>query len=127
MYDSYGDGWQTTAPGDNVTTQELGVEVFIDGEVRNYAMCSQWNPWVGTPDCIPTADGYYAEVVVNIPAGSSVVTWSFAGDYYGEIGIQVLGVGEFDADGMWTGPMLYDAELAGSVPPGLLPISQCAN
>ena len=126
MYDSYGDGWQTTNAGDG-STQTLGLEVYIDGEVRNYAMCSQWNPWEGSEPCTPTADGYYAEQVVNIPDGAAVVTWTWNGDYYAEIGMEVLGVGEYDADGNWTGPMLFSSPGYGSLAPGLLPVSQCAE
>lgn len=135
MYDCWGDGWQTTGAGDNVTVQTQGLEVYVDGDVRNYMMCSNWNPWEGTPDCTP-GDGYYAEALVNIPAGSSVVTWSWIQDYYAEISIEVFGVGEFDTDGEWTGPILYssvgigtdvvnDCSDGGLIPPGLLPISQC--
>ena len=139
MYDCYGDGWQTTAPGDNVTVQTQGLEVYVDGDVRNYMMCSQWNPWEGTPDCTPTDDGYYAETIANIPEGSSVVTWSWINDAYAEIAIEVFGVGDFDATtGEWTGPLLYssvgignevlnDCSDGGLIPPGLLPISQCAQ
>jgi len=136
MYDCYGDGWQTTNAGDQ-TAQSQGLEVYVDGDVRNYSMCSQWNPWEGTPDCIPTADGYYAEALVPIPTGSSVVTWSWISDYYAEIAIEVYGAGDFDAGtGEWSGPLLYssvigddptDCNTGGLIPPGLLPISQCAQ
>ena len=126
MYDSYGDGWQTTNAGDG-SSQSLGLEVYIDGEVRNYAMCSQWNPWEGSEPCTPTADGYYAEQVVNIPVGSSVVTWTWNGDYYSEIGMEVFGVGEYDGSGNWTGPMLFSSPDPGTLAPGLLPVSQCAE
>ena len=137
MYDCWGDGWQTTNAGDG-TPQSQGLEVYVDGDVRNYSMCSQWQPWEGTPDCTATADGYYAEQLVDIPAGASVVTWSWINDYYAEIAIEVFGVGEFDADGEWTGDMLYssvgigtevlnDCSDGGLIPPGLLPISQCAQ
>ena len=137
MYDCWGDGWQTTNAGDG-TPQTQGLEVYVDGDVRNYSMCSQWQPWEGTPDCTPSADGYYAEQLVDIPAGSSVVTWTWINDYYAEIGIEVFGVGEFDADGEWTGDILYssvgigtevlnDCTDGGLIPPGLLPISQCAQ
>ena len=136
MYDCYGDGWQTTGAGDNVTVQTQGLEVYVDGDVRNYMMCSQWNPWEGTPDCTPTADGFYAETFANIPEGASVVTWSWIQDYYAEIGVEVYGVGEFDSNGEWTGPLLFssnggenptDCSTAGLIAPGLLPISQCAQ
>jgi hypothetical protein len=138
MYDCWGDGWQTTNAGDG-TPQSQGLEVYVDGDVRNYAMCSQWQPWEGTPDCTATADGYYAEQLVDIPAGSSVVTWTWINDYYAEIAIEVFGVGEFDATtGEWTGDMLYssvgigtqvlnDCSDGGLIPPGLLPISECAQ
>jgi hypothetical protein len=137
MYDCWGDGWQTTNAGDG-TPQSQGLEVYVDGDVRNYAMCSQWQPWEGTPDCTATADGYYAEQFVEIPAGSSVVTWTWINDYYAEIAIEVFGVGEFDGNGEWTGDMLYssvgigtqvlnDCSDGGLIPPGLLPISQCAQ
>jgi len=136
MYDCFGDGWQTTGAGDNVTEQSQGLEVDIDGTLSNLAMCSQWNPWVGTPACVPTADGFYAETIINIPEGTEVVTWSWINDYYAEIGVEVFGVGEFDSNGEWTGPLLYssnggenptDCSTAGAVVPGLLPISQCAQ
>ena len=137
MYDCWGDGWQTTNAGDG-TPQTQGLEVYVDGDVRNYAMCSQWQPWEGTPDCTATADGYYAEQLVDIPAGSNVVTWTWINDYYAEIGIEVFGVGEFDGNGEWTGDILYssvgigtevlnDCTDGGLIPPGLLPISQCAQ
>ena len=138
MYDCWGDGWHTTNAGDG-TPQSQGLEVYVDGDVRNYAMCSQWQPWEGTPDCTATADGYYAEQLVDIPAGSSVVTWTWINDYYAEIAIEVFGVGEFDATtGEWTGDMLYssvgigtqvlnDCTDGGLIPPGLLPISECAQ
>jgi hypothetical protein len=137
MYDCWGDGWQTTNAGDG-TPQSQGLEVYVDGDVRNYAMCSQWQPWEGTPDCTATADGYYAEQFVEIPAGSNVVTWTWINDYYAEIAIEVFGVGEFDGNGEWTGDMLYssvgigtqvlnDCSDGGLIPPGLLPISQCAQ
>ena len=137
MYDCWGDGWQTTNAGDG-TPQSQGLEVYVDGDVRNYSMCSQWQPWEGTPDCTATADGYYAEQLVDIPAGSNVVTWSWINDYYAEIAIEVFGVGEFDSNGEWTGDMLYssvgigtqvlnDCSDGGLIPPGLLPISECAQ
>ena len=137
MYDCWGDGWQTTNAGDG-TPQSQGLEVYVDGDVRNYAMCSQWQPWEGTPDCTATADGYYAEQLVDIPVGSNVVTWSWINDYYAEIAIEVFGVGEFDSNGEWTGDMLYssvgigtqvlnDCSDGGLITPGLLPITQCAH
>ncbi len=135
MYDCYGDGWQTTNAGDQ-STQTQGLEVFVDGDVRNYSMCSQWNPWGGTPACTPTDDGYYAEQLVDIPVGASVVTWTWINDYYAEIGVEVFGVGDFDDNGEWTGPLLYssnggenptDCSTGGLIAPGLLPISQCAQ
>ena len=79
MFDSYGDGWQTTTGGDG----GQGLEIDMDGVVTSVAMCSQW----GTFDfeCTPTSDGYNAVATVTIPAGTQSATWTWPGDYYGRL------------------------------------------
>jgi len=112
MTDSYGDGWQTTSGGDG----GLGLEIDMDGVITSVAMCSQW----GTYDfaCTPTADGYSATAIVTIPVGTESATWTFPGDYYGEIGLEITGP---------NGVVAYSALDPGSVSVGLLPVAICAQ
>ena len=44
-------------------------------------------------NCTPTNDGYFAVATVEIPDGTQSATWSFYGDFYGEIGLIVVGPG----------------------------------
>lgn len=112
MFDSYGDGWQTTTGGDG----GQGLEIDMDGVVTSVAMCSQW----GTFDfeCTPTSDGYNAVATVTIPAGTQSATWTWPGDYYGEIGLEILAP---------DGSVAFSALDPGTVPVGLLPVAVCAE
>jgi len=109
MFDSYGDGWQTTTGGDGGE----GLTIDLDGVVTSVAMCSQW----GTYDfeCTPTNDGYTASTTVNIPVGTQSAIWNFPGDYYGEISVQIIAP---------NGVIAYESETGGTIQ-GLLPIAVC--
>ena len=112
MTDSYGDGWQTTSGGDG----GQGLEIDMDGVITSVAMCSQW----GTYDfaCTPTSDGYSATAIVTIPVGTESATWTFPGDYYGEIGFEITGP---------NGQVAYSALDPGTATVGLLPVAICAQ
>lgn len=129
MYDNYGDGWQT---GSYDSGGALSVD--IDGTIVDVAMCSQWGTFAF--NCTPTNDGYFAVTTVEIPEGTQSATWSFYGDFYGEIGLIVVGPGgeiayssgTFLADG--SGPYgdgFLAADGFGAVGVGLLPVAVCAQ
>ncbi|MDA9573081.1 hypothetical protein N9R45_02905 [Flavobacteriaceae bacterium] len=109
MFDSYGDGWQTTSAGDG----GVGLTIDMDGVVTSVAMCSQWGSF--DFECTPTSDGYTASTTVNIPAGTQSAIWNFPGDYYGEISVQIIAP---------NGVVAYESETGGTIT-GLLPIAVC--
>jgi len=109
MFDSYGDGWQTTSGGDGGE----GLTIDMDGVVTSVAMCSQWGSY--DFECTPTNDGYTATAIVNIPAGTQSAIWNFPGDYYGEISVQIVAP---------NGVIAYESETGGTIQ-GLLPIAVC--
>ena len=109
MFDSYGDGWQTTEAGDG----GAGLTIDMDGVVTSVAMCSQWGSY--DFECTPTNDGYTATAIVNIPAGTQSAIWNFPGDYYGEISVQIVAP---------NGVVAYESETGGTIT-GLLPIAVC--
>ena len=109
MFDSYGDGWQTTSGGDGGE----GLTIDMDGVVTSVAMCSQWGSY--DFECTPTNDGYTATATVNIPSGTQSAIWNFPGDYYGEISVQIVAP---------NGVIAYESETGGTIT-GLLPIAIC--
>jgi len=109
MFDSYGDGWQTTSSGDG----GAGLTIDMDGVVTSVAMCSQWGSF--DFECTPTSDGYTATTTVNIPAGTQSAIWNFPGDVYGEISVQIIAP---------NGVVAYESETGGTIV-GLLPIAVC--
>jgi hypothetical protein len=109
MFDSYGDGWQTTSGGDGGE----GLTIDMDGVVTSVAMCSQWGSF--DFECTPTSDGYTATTTVNIPAGTQSAIWNFPGDVYGEISVQIIAP---------NGVVAYESETGGTIV-GLLPIAVC--
>ena len=109
MFDSYGDGWQTTSGGDGGE----GLTIDMDGVVTSVAMCSQWGSY--DFECTPTNDGYTATAIVNIPAGTQSAIRNFPGDYYGEISVQIIAP---------NGVVAYESETGGTIT-GLLPIAVC--
>ena len=98
MFDSFGDGWQTTDgdAGDGITiTLDDGASVIEVG------MCSYWGD--GGYNCVewPAGQGpgecgssycYTGpvEATVTIPDGTSKMVWYFPGDAFGEIKFEVL-------------------------------------
>lgn len=110
MFDVYGDGWQTTTGGDGGE----GLTIDMDGVVTSVAMCNQWGTYEF--ECTPTSDGYNATATVYIPEGTESAIWNFPGDYYGEIGLEIIAP---------NGVVAYSALEAGSVITGLLPIAIC--
>jgi len=109
MFDSYGDGWQTTSSGDGGE----GLTIDMDGVVTSVAMCSQWGSF--DFECTPTSDGYTATTTVNIPAGTQSAIWNFPGDVYGEISVQIIAP---------NGVVAYESETGATIV-GLLPIAVC--
>ena len=109
MFDSYGDGWQTTSAGDG----GVGLTIDLDGVVTSVAMCSQWGSY--DFECTPTNDGYTASTTVNIPAGTQSAIWNFPGDVYGEISVQIVAP---------NGVVAYESETGATIV-GLLPIAVC--
>ena len=109
MFDSYGDGWQTTEAGDG----GVGLTIDMDGVVTSVAMCSQWGSF--DFECTPTSDGYTASTTVNIPAGTQSAIWNFPGDVYGEISVQIVAP---------NGVVAYESETGATIV-GLLPIAVC--
>jgi len=109
MFDSYGDGWQTTEAGDG----GVGLTIDMDGVVTSVAMCSQWGSF--DFECTPTNDGYTASTTVNIPAGTQSAIWNFPGDVYGEISVQIVAP---------NGVVAYESETGATIV-GLLPIAVC--
>ena len=109
MFDSYGDGWQTTSGGDGGE----GLTIDMDGVVTSVAMCSQWGSY--DFECTPTNDGYTATAIVNIPAGTQSAIWNFPGDYYGEISVQIIAP---------NGVIAYESAQGATIT-GLLPIAVC--
>lgn len=83
MFDSYGDGWQTTGGlgGDGMTIE-------IDGVVTEFGMCTPYEPSPYT--CTQGADDFSATTTVEIPDGAISVKWTFPGDRYGEISFNIL-------------------------------------
>ena len=117
MYDGYGDGWQST-----------GVEVCIDGSCEALTIPEMW----------PTVTNF-GTTTVEVPEGTETLTWTWAGDTYGnEVYFLVYGPnGDLIFAGKGADEMLLysngaapseeiqaEAILMGA---GLLPIALCAG
>ena len=117
MYDGYGDGWQST-----------GVEVCIDGTCQDLTIPQLW----------PTVTNF-GTTTIEVPQGTETLTWTWAGDTYGnEVYFIVYGPnGDLIFAGKGAEEMLLysngaapseevqaDAILMGA---GLLPIALCAE
>tara|TARA_B100000989_G_scaffold288119_1_gene258513 strand:+ start:5246 stop:6178 length:933 start_codon:yes stop_codon:yes gene_type:complete len=117
MYDGYGDGWQST-----------GVEVCIDGSCEALTIPQLW----------PTVTNF-GTTTVEVPEGTETLTWTWAGDTYGnEVYFLVYGPnGDLIFAGKGADEMLLysngaapseeiqaEAILMGA---GLLPIALCAG
>ena len=91
MTDSYGDGWQTTTGGggDGITV------TLDDGTVLQVGMCSPYGSAAGTfleeaGGLCTTNDGSSASGTITIPDGTLSADWYFPGDFYGEIGFEIV-------------------------------------
>lgn len=117
MYDGFGDGWQST-----------GVEVCIDGSCEALTIPEMW----------PTVTNF-GTTTVEVPEGTETLTWTWAGDTYGnEVYFLVYGPnGDLIFAGKGAEEMLIysngaapseeiqaEAILMGA---GLLPIALCAG
>lgn len=82
MFDSYGDGWQTsdTAAGDGVTV------TLNDGTVFEVGLCSPYAASAFT--CTP--GDFSGSAIITIPAGTTSADWYFPGDAYGEISLEIV-------------------------------------
>ncbi|MDG1572093.1 hypothetical protein OZ410_07180 [Robiginitalea sp. M366] len=89
MTDSYGDGWQTTTGGggDGITV------TLDDGTVLEVGMCSPYGSaagtFLGSADCTAN-DGFSGTGTITIPVGTQTADWYFPGDFYGEIGFEII-------------------------------------
>lgn len=89
MTDSYGDGWQTSTGGGGA-----GITVTLnDGTVLEVGLCSPYGSAAGTflggTDCVPN-DGSSGTGTITIPEGTESADWFFPGDFYGEIGFEII-------------------------------------
>jgi len=110
MFDSYGDGWQTTDSGAGD-----GLICTIDGVENPVAMCSLWGEY--DFECAP--GDFEATQIVTVPEGAESAEWVFTGDFYGEISFDIYGP---------SGNLLYDSGEPGAAPVGtLLPVVECAS
>lgn len=90
MFDSYGDGWQTTdnsgGPGITVT--------LSNGETTEVGLCS---PYAESDyDCIAGADPemhFDGTAIINIPPGITSAEWFFPGDQFDEISFNIYAPG----------------------------------
>ena len=119
MFDSFGDGWQTTTGngGD-------GIQVDVDGVIQEVGLCSPYGGSnIGTflesgagTGCTEN-DGYEGNATVTIPDGAESALWNFPGDRYGEISFNIYGT---------QGQLLLAVGL-GEGAAGLLPVTECAQ
>ena len=117
MYDGFGDGWQST-----------GVEVCVDGSCEALTIPQLW----------PTVTNF-GTTTVEVPEGTETLTWTWAGDTYGnEVYFIVYGPnGDLIFAGQGAEEMyLYSNGAAPSeevqaeailMGAGLLPIALCAE
>lgn len=117
MWDSYGDGWQSSGNGGP------GIQVTIDGgtSVLEVGMCSAYadNSFLGkdSPGCTANGDGYGPVTgTVTIPVGTQTASWSFPGDAYGEIKFEIYGP---------DGALLFSSGDFGNTGAGLVPVVNC--
>ena len=111
MFDSWGDGWQTTTSsgGDGVTLTML--DQNGDTTILEFGMCSSFGTPTGTfldsGDCTP-GDGAFALAPATVPAGMVSGDWYFPGDFFGEIGLIIL----------WEGTQVYTTGTFGAIGEG---------
>lgn len=95
MFDSYGDGWQTTTSngGDGIT-------INFDGTIVEVGLCSPYGgaagTFLGSNDCVSGLSS--GSATVNIPTGTQSLTWYFPGDFFSEISFDI-----YNPDGQLVG------------------------
>ncbi len=121
MYDSWGDGWQTTSTGggDGITVSM--VDSQGNSSVIEFGMCSSFGSGAGgtfleTGDCTP-GDGSFALVDIEIPEGMVSAEWFFPGDVFGEIGFIIL----------YEGTQVYTTGAFGTIGAGPFSPEFCTN
>jgi len=109
MFDSYGDGWQTTTGNGGP-----GISVDIDGTIAQVGLCTPYE--ANDYDCtVGLSEG---TGTITIPEGTVSASWSFPGDYWSEIRFEVYGP---------DGTLVFDSGDFGETGAGLLPIVVCAQ
>ncbi len=118
MVDSYGDGWQTTSSGGGE-----GLTIDVDGTILMVGMCSPYGSAGGSflesgagTGCTENA-GSAATGTITIPAGAVSAEWTFPGDFWGEIGFDIIAP---------DGTTVLFSGAPGSVAPGIVPVVFCA-
>jgi hypothetical protein len=109
MFDSYGDGWQTTGPNGGP-----GIMIDADGTMMEVGLCTPYE--ANTYDC--TEGDFEGQATVTIPEGTLSASWTFPGDNWGEIRFEVYAP---------DGSLAYDSGDFGEQSAGLLPITVCAQ
>lgn len=83
MTDAFGDGWQSTTADDGP-----GIQVFVDGELlAEVGICTNYND---SMDSFCTGSGGSGSASFVIPEGAENAEWIFPGDFWGEMGFEVL-------------------------------------
>jgi len=84
MTDAFGDGWQSTNADDGP-----GIQLFIEGELfREFGICTSYTD---TQDEWCVGIGSSATDTFTIPEGVVNATWIFPGDFWGEMGFEIIG------------------------------------
>lgn len=88
MFDSYGDGWQSTTSGGGP-----GLQVNVDGVILEVGLCSPYGSAAGTflggTGCTPgTSSG---NATITIPSGAMSAVWTWPGDFWGEMSANIYG------------------------------------
>lgn len=84
MTDAFGDGWQSTNANDGP-----GIQLFIEGELfREFGVCTSYTD---TQDEWCVGGGSSGTDTFTIPEGVVNATWIFPGDFWGEMGFEIIG------------------------------------
>ena len=84
MTDAYGDGWQSTTADDGP-----GIQVFADGIlIAEVGICTDYND---SQDAWCSGGGSSGSDTIDIPDGVENLEWIFPGDFWGEMGFEILG------------------------------------
>ena len=88
MFDSYGDGWQSTTSGGGP-----GLQVNVDGTILEVGLCSPYGSaagtFLGSAGC--TSGASSGTATITIPAGAVSAVWTWPGDFWGEMSADIYG------------------------------------